>query len=390
MFKEMSFFLACAILMYHYNSKRSYNPISILLQHVEDTMKRLAPFIVIVVVFTLGNWRILPDELVATEPSGPDPIIVEDLFNRMNNLRASRGLGAFQMNPALTAAAQYQAEWLVTTGIRTHFRPDGSRPSTRAADFGYVGEWCCGENYYMSIDATPDMVWNFWTWSHSHYVNLVLPRFDEVGIGMSILGQRKGYVLVFGVSLETDAPSRSESVSDVASREPAQQTGSTYHIVQNGETLWRIAQRYGVSIQALTIVNGISDPTLIFVGQWLIIPVDSDDTSAPPSSNWLEEPVTGVEVYANEDGVTVLVVDEKGERFPALFVSVADLNALPATPLENLLIASNDSGQVSLYKLTTEEYQINLGPDAEGNVLVKIFDALPPTAVYGYEFNVND
>jgi hypothetical protein len=31
----------------------------------------------------------------------------------------------------LTAAAQYQAEWLVTTGIRTHFRPDGSRPSTR-------------------------------------------------------------------------------------------------------------------------------------------------------------------------------------------------------------------------------------------------------------------
>lgn len=58
---------------------------------------------------------------------------------------------------------------------------------------------------------------------------------------------------------------------------PAQAQGSEppQHIVVAGETLAGIAERYGVSIAALAAVNQIADPNLIFVGQRLTIPTAS-------------------------------------------------------------------------------------------------------------------
>ncbi|MEZ4770776.1 MAG: LysM peptidoglycan-binding domain-containing protein [Caldilineales bacterium] len=44
------------------------------------------------------------------------------------------------------------------------------------------------------------------------------------------------------------------------------------HIVQRGENLSMIAQRYGVSPAALAQANGISNPNLIYTGQRLVIP----------------------------------------------------------------------------------------------------------------------
>lgn len=44
------------------------------------------------------------------------------------------------------------------------------------------------------------------------------------------------------------------------------------HIVQRGETLFSIAQQYGVTANTITHANGISDPRRIYVGQRLVIP----------------------------------------------------------------------------------------------------------------------
>jgi LysM repeat protein len=46
----------------------------------------------------------------------------------------------------------------------------------------------------------------------------------------------------------------------------------TTHIVQRGETLTSIARHYGVTLDALEKANKIKDPSLIVVGQRLIIP----------------------------------------------------------------------------------------------------------------------
>jgi len=52
------------------------------------------------------------------------------------------------------------------------------------------------------------------------------------------------------------------------------------HIVQPGETLFSIARRYGTTVDAITHVNGISDPRRIYVGQRLLIPA----TIEPPAA----------------------------------------------------------------------------------------------------------
>ena len=51
-----------------------------------------------------------------------------------------------------------------------------------------------------------------------------------------------------------------------------QTTGYTTHVVQAGESLSRIAARYGVTLQALVTANNIANPNQIFVGQSLRIP----------------------------------------------------------------------------------------------------------------------
>lgn len=52
----------------------------------------------------------------------------------------------------------------------------------------------------------------------------------------------------------------------------AAQSGGTTHTVQAGENLFRIALRYGYTVEYLASVNGITDPTHIYVGQVLSIP----------------------------------------------------------------------------------------------------------------------
>ena len=50
--------------------------------------------------------------------------------------------------------------------------------------------------------------------------------------------------------------------------------GATYrtHVVQRGETLTRIALRYGTSWRVLASLNGLTNPNLIYVGQRLRVP----------------------------------------------------------------------------------------------------------------------
>jgi putative chitinase len=59
---------------------------------------------------------------------------------------------------------------------------------------------------------------------------------------------------------------------------PAQQT----YIVQAGDTLFGIARRFGVSVQAIATANNINPYGWVFVGQRLVIP--GAGTTPPPST----------------------------------------------------------------------------------------------------------
>lgn len=52
----------------------------------------------------------------------------------------------------------------------------------------------------------------------------------------------------------------------------AQSSGQAYYTVVRGDSLARIAARFGVTVQAITQANGIANPNLIYSGQVLLIP----------------------------------------------------------------------------------------------------------------------
>lgn len=49
------------------------------------------------------------------------------------------------------------------------------------------------------------------------------------------------------------------------------ETGAVYHYVRWGETLSRIAARYGTSVRSLMLLNNIRNPNRIYGGQTLLI-----------------------------------------------------------------------------------------------------------------------
>jgi len=55
------------------------------------------------------------------------------------------------------------------------------------------------------------------------------------------------------------------------------------HIVQPGENLYRIALRYGTTVQALAAVNGLSNTSRIYVGQQIVI--SSGGNESAPANN---------------------------------------------------------------------------------------------------------
>jgi LysM repeat protein len=74
------------------------------------------------------------------------------------------------------------------------------------------------------------------------------------------------------------------------------QTGGTTHVVQPGENLFRIALSYGTTWPVLAAYNGIANPNLIYVGQVLKIPAGGTTPSPQPQPTTQPQPSTYVVV----------------------------------------------------------------------------------------------
>lgn len=70
-----------------------------------------------------------------------------------------------------------------------------------------------------------------------------------------------------------------------------------HHVVQPGETLYRIALRYGLTMDDLIRANNLVNPNRIIVGQTLSIPGTTPAETAAPAPNPAPEPVATAPVY---------------------------------------------------------------------------------------------
>jgi LysM repeat protein len=93
---------------------------------------------------------------------------------------------------------------------------------------------------------------------------------------------------------------------------PSAHADQIVHVVQRGETLAKIAARYGVTVQAIVQANNIRNPNLIYVGQRLLIPTGGTATPTPtqtpgpgPTATPVPTPEPGYAVYYVRAGDTL-------------------------------------------------------------------------------------
>ena len=92
---------------------------------------------------------------------------------------------------------------------------------------------------------------------------------------------------------------------------PSQNQGSsTVHVVQRGEILARIALRYGTTVRAIATANNLPNPSLIYVGQRLVIPgggASPPSRSVPTSTDgrWIAVNLTTQRLHAYQGGSVV-------------------------------------------------------------------------------------
>ena len=108
-------------------------------------------------------------------------------------------------------------------------------------------------------------------------------------------------------------------------------TGPTSVVVEVGDSLSKIAKRYGTTAEVLAAINGICDPNQIYVGQTILLAVDDVGTDDDGSD---AEPMT----------VTVLVEvgDSLSEIAKRYNTTVDDLMAANDLADPNLLFIGQE------------------------------------------------
>lgn len=118
----------------------------------------------------------------------------------------------------------------------------------------------------------------------------------------------------------------------------AQATGQAFHTVVRGETLNSISRLYGVSVQAISAANGISNPNRIYVGQVLRIPSPSQPappTPPPPSSttSYVVRPGDTLARIAATYGTTVQAISAANNITNPNRIYVGQVLVIPRQPV---------------------------------------------------------
>ncbi len=109
-------------------------------------------------------------------------------------------------------------------------------------------------------------------------------------------------------------------------------TGAGTYVVQRGDTLFRIALKFGVSQASIMSANGIANPNLIYVGQVLTLPGTSGGATPAPTS----PPATGTPVPSGGTRYVIQRGDSLWSISLKFNVTIADL--LSANGLTSSLI----------------------------------------------------
>lgn len=138
-------------------------------------------------------------------------------------------------------------------------------------------------------------------------------------------GRLIGFALVLMLSLLVAMMPTAVQAAPASSEQAVEDRyGGHYYYVRYGDTLLKIAQRFGVGWRAIANANGLANPNRIYVGQRLYIPTGSGYPSGCVTYHWVQYGDTaseiavhyGISIYAlaRANGITNLNRIYVGQR----------------------------------------------------------------------------
>ena len=126
-------------------------------------------------------------QLESVTPANDVDAMKQDIVDRTNALRRTKGVAALHVNDKLMQAAQVRADEMAASGIYSHTRPDG-RKSNTVTDSKYTGEniHSISELYLEQQHKTlSEAVVELWSNSKAHADNMTSSRYGEIGVGLA-------------------------------------------------------------------------------------------------------------------------------------------------------------------------------------------------------------
>ncbi len=256
-------------------------------------MRRTAPIVLLACLLTVSVAAF--SRVQARPAAEPDLSTASELVAAVNALRAEHGLPAYNTHPILMQIAQTHAEYLASIGVsNTHIDQYGRRPFQRALDAGYpvAGDLSLGgffsENVVGGIGLTAEEAVEIWMGDAPHQNTMLSTNLQDVGAGVAVVGNTYYYVLDAGLSTGgtpvayTPPPSVILPTKTFVTSTP-NPDGSITYIVQPGDTLLAIATAFDISLQELYALNGLTETSVIYPDQTLIIRAAYTATPTQPT-----------------------------------------------------------------------------------------------------------
>jgi len=247
---------------------------------------------------------VLPLARVRAESS----VSAGDLISLVNSIRTGNGLPALSVNSILMGTAESTAATMASYGSCTHI----GNVRGRVADAGYGGGstvWAT-ENIACGYTASLSDIQSWWSDS-AHMLPMTQPSYTDIGAGVVQSGGMTYFVVhaaysTGGSTAGRDSSSSSGSTTSGTSGSSTggnsisqyifgvitstpKADGSINHKVLYGQALSSIAEAYGVTVEELQTLNGLSGID-IYEGDVLIIRKAPTPTVSPTRTSTLQRP----------------------------------------------------------------------------------------------------
>jgi uncharacterized protein YkwD len=137
--------------------------------------------------------------------------IAQDIYHRLNDERAARGLPPLRWHPGLAQRAEQWARHMIAEGDYRH-----SAPSFRAHP-DFIGT---GENILMQYVGSSDAHVG-WMESDGHRENILRPEFTAVGVGAVCRNDGRLWATqIFGVARPHASPAVDTGISPIVRTDP--------------------------------------------------------------------------------------------------------------------------------------------------------------------------